>query len=169
MTLHMQLHHTATHCNTLQHTATHCNTKCCNTKCNCMWSVMTSISNLNRWSSLIGLFCHVLLNNRSLLPCSVEKRPTRSSLEIQIRWHTKYTPNTTPNTIGCTTNRPRYTCLYRHALYRRTHTLQTHAMHCNTLQHTATHCNTLQHTATQKTHAMHELVYVSVWVYVCIV
>ena len=45
----------------------------------CIWSVISSFSNLNRWSSSLGLFCHVPL----------KKKTTRLRLEIEIEWHSK--------------------------------------------------------------------------------
>jgi len=50
----------------------------------CVWSVISSVSNLNRWSSSLGLFCHVLL-----------KRDQRDG-----DW--KLRVNDAPNTIGGT-------------------------------------------------------------------
>jgi len=44
----------------------------------CIWSVISSIPNLNRWSSSLGLFSHV-----------PDKRPIRLRLEIEITWHPK--------------------------------------------------------------------------------
>jgi len=52
----------------------------------CIWSVISSISNLNRWSSSLCLFYHVLL-----------KRD-------QGNWDWRLRENVTPNAIGCNTN-----------------------------------------------------------------
>jgi len=46
----------------------------------CIWSVISSFPNRNRWSSSVGLFYHAR---------SVEKRPKRLRLEIGIKWHSK--------------------------------------------------------------------------------
>jgi len=45
----------------------------------CIWGVVSSISNLNQWSSSF----------RSLLPRSVEKRPRRLRMEIENKRHSK--------------------------------------------------------------------------------
>ena len=50
----------------------------------CNWSVISSISNLNRWSSSLGLFCHV---------------PVKRD---QWDWDYRLRLNDTPNAIGCT-------------------------------------------------------------------
>jgi len=72
------LHHTATtHYNTLQqHTATLCRAVswCKDAQTTfvdpdtayCIWSVISSFSNLNRWSSFLGLFRHVPLEKRQM-------------------------------------------------------------------------------------------------------
>jgi len=71
----LSVQHTATHCNTLQHTATHIHVWVCEyinitfteaslvnfNTAYCIWMVICSFSNLNWWSSSLGLFYHVPL------------------------------------------------------------------------------------------------------------
>ena len=58
----------------------------------CMWSVISSFSNLNRRSSSLGLFCHVPL-----------KRD-------QGDWQQRLWLKDTPNAIGCTSNQSSGPC-----------------------------------------------------------
>jgi len=119
----------------------------------CIWSVISSISNPNRRSSSLNLFCH---------------GPSKRTNEIEIgnqrerEWHSKC------NTLymrACHASRLMLcvivlqcnsmehihsTIHVPNSLPRRllTYALQHTATHCNMLQHTATHCNILQHTTT---------------------
>ena len=61
--------HIHTHIHTHMYTCTAC----------CISSVIASISNLNRWSSSLGLFCHVAL----------KRDPRRLRWEIEIERHSK--------------------------------------------------------------------------------
>jgi len=123
------LHHTATHCNTLQHTATHTD---CGLIDHLLYSTVLCIRNvvLGRVSPFRALFLacflehprsvsrplsYMALSCVGMMVCLFESRAPL----LWVLCH--YTGSTRPD-------------------WSRTD--------CNTLQHTATHCNTLQHTAT---------------------
>jgi len=58
--------------NNTQNTIVYVSTRYTNCR---IWSVVSSFSNLNRWSSSLGLFCHV------------QKRPMRLGSKIDVEWH----------------------------------------------------------------------------------
>jgi len=81
----------------------------------CIWSVISPIPKLNRWSSSLRLLCHV--------PWTKD----------QLDWDWRFRLNDTAthcNTLQHTATH----C----------NTLQHTATHCNTLQHIAAHCNRLE-------------------------
>jgi len=57
---------------------------CCSGTACCIWSVISSISNLNRWSSSLGHFCHGPLKRDQW------NWDWRLRSEIEIRWHSKW-------------------------------------------------------------------------------
>jgi len=62
----------------------------------CIWSVISSISSLNRWSSSLGLFCHVPLRELGLF-CHVPLERDQQDWDWRLGW------DDTPNAIRCTT------------------------------------------------------------------
>jgi len=113
------LQHTAAHCSTLQHTATHCSTHTA-AHCNTLQHAATRCSTLQT----TAIHCNTL--HHTATHC-IALQHTRLIHIAQL-------------------NAAKIAQLYYSALLCWI-TLQHTATNCNTLQHTATHCNTLQHTA----------------------
>jgi len=118
------LQYTATHCNTLQHTATHCNTGRFCVTAYCIWSVISSFSNLNRSSSSLGLFYHVPLKR------------------AQGDWDWRLRLNNIPNAIDLYLHNSRSICRAAQAQTHRV--LQCVVECCSVLQCVAVCCSVLQ-------------------------
>ena len=180
------MHHTATHCNTLQHTATalagnstcappppsatqhnasHCNNA---THCNTLQHTAPHCNTLHQRQQATAPVLLLFRQPRNTLQhtathCSTPQHTATHCTTLQ---HSATQCNTVQHTAtapaGNSTCPPPPPSAMQHT-----------AAHCSTLQHTATHCNTLQHTATAPAgnstcpHCVRARVYVCVCVRVC--
>jgi len=143
---HLELQHTATHCNTLQHTATHCNTLQ-QTHCNTLQHTATHCNTLQhtpkRYEPWATTHCNTLQH--------ALQHTTSHTIETFEPWVSSHVI-----WVMCGEWVTNWNVWISHELmYEWVSSLELRGLkettHCTKLQQTTTHCNTLQHTATHCT------------------